>query len=171
MGTTYRLDYSWLDNNRQPTRLPAPTYIEYVMTWIQNRLNDEVVFPTKAAPTTTASLATPSAHNSGASPSGGSNQPGNWIGKDGGFPPAFFTTCKAIYKQMFRVFAHIYHTHFDKIVHLSLEAHWNSFFAHFIHFARVSTSTFSSDWMPRLILHKFRSSTSWKREIWSHFEN
>jgi len=131
------LDYSWLDANRQPTRLPAPTYIEYVMTWIQNRLNDEAVFPTKAQPTTTATLVTPSAHsaNSGTSPAG-SPQPGNWIGKDGGFPPSFFQTCKAIYKQMFRVFAHIYHTHFDKIVHLSLEAHWNSFFAHFIHFAR-----------------------------------
>lgn len=132
------LDYSWLDANRQPTRLPAPTYIEYVMTWINNRLNDETVFPTKATPTTTASLITPSAHsanNSGAStPVAG--QPGNWIGKEGGFPPSFFQTCKAIYKQMFRVFAHIYHTHFDKIVHLSLEAHWNSFFAHFIHFAR-----------------------------------
>jgi len=37
---------------------------------------------------------------------------------------------------MFRVFVHIYHTHFDKIVHLSLEAHWNSFFTHFIQFAR-----------------------------------
>ena len=134
--TLCRLDYSWLDANRQPTRLPAPTYIEYVMTWIQNRLNDDTVFPTKATPTTTASLITPSAHTPGGN-GGNAGAPGNWIGKDGGFPPAFFQTCKAIYKQMFRVFAHIYHTHFDKIVHLSLEAHWNSFFAHFIHFARV----------------------------------
>lgn len=36
--------------------------------------------------------------------------------------------------QMFRIIAHIYYHHFDKIVHLSLEAHWNSFFAHFISF-------------------------------------
>ena len=37
---------------------------------------------------------------------------------------------------MFRIFAHIYHNHFDKIVHLLLEAHWNSFFAHFILFVK-----------------------------------
>lgn len=36
--------------------------------------------------------------------------------------------------QMFRIIAHIYYHHFDKIVHLALEAHWNSFFAHFISF-------------------------------------
>lgn len=135
------LDYSWLDQNRQPTRLPAPNYIEYVMTWIQNRLNDETTFPTKASGTTTASLVTPSVHTPGGSgsntPVGGAQAGQHWIGKDGGFPPQFFQTCKAIYKQMFRVFAHIYHTHFDKIIHLSLEAHLNSFFAHFINFARV----------------------------------
>lgn len=74
-----------------------------------------------------------------AGPPGTSAQPGAWIGKEGGFPPNFYNTCKAIYKQMFRVFAHIYHTHFAKIVHMSLEAHFNSFFAHFIHFARVGS--------------------------------
>ena len=166
--THYRLDYSWLDANRQPTRLPAPTYIEYVMTWINNRLNDETVFPTKAAPTTTASLITPSAHsanNSGTStPVAG--QPGNWIGKEGGFPQSFFQTCKAIYKQMFRVFAHIYHTHFDKIVHLSLEAHWNSFFAHFIHFARVRTHGATRSAIELTTF--FRNSNFWRRGIWSH---
>lgn len=53
--------------------------------------------------------------------------------KNGGvFPPTFLKDCKNIARQMFRIFAHIYHNHFDKIVHLSLEAHWNSFFAHFI---------------------------------------
>lgn len=41
-----------------------------------------------------------------------------------------------MYKQLFRIFAHIYHSHFDKILHLSLEAHWNSFFAHFISFGK-----------------------------------
>jgi MOB kinase activator 1 len=118
-----RLDYSWLDAKRNPLRLPAPTYIEYVLQWISNRINDETLFPTKAAPTTSATVATGAGDN--------------WVGKDGGFPQNFHSTCKAIYKQMFRVFAHIYHTHFDKILHMSLEAHYNSLFVHFIHFSRV----------------------------------
>jgi len=117
--------------------LPAPTYIEYVLQWISNRINDESIFPTKANPTTTATINTPSAGTAGSSPAGAPGGRETWIGKDGGFPQSFYGTCKAIYKQMFRVFAHIYHTHFAKIVHMSLEAHFNSFFAHFVHFARA----------------------------------
>lgn len=93
------LDYTWLDQNRKQMRLPASQYIDYVLAWINNRINDEQLFPTKA----------------GAS-----------------FSPQFLPTVKAMYKQMFRVFAHIYHAHFDVIVHLSLEGHWNSFFQHFV---------------------------------------
>lgn len=37
---------------------------------------------------------------------------------------------------MFRIFAFIYYNQFDKIVHLSLEAHFNSFFAHFVSFIK-----------------------------------
>ncbi|KAL6941926.1 Maintenance of ploidy protein mob2 [Hanseniaspora vineae] len=50
------------------------------------------------------------------------------------FPGNFPRDVQRIMIQLFRIFAHIYHHHFDKIVHLSLEAHWNSFFAHFISF-------------------------------------
>lgn len=57
--------------------------------------------------------------------------------KNGGaFAPTFIKDCKNISRQMFRVFAHIYHNHFEHILHLSLEAHWNSFFAHFISFVK-----------------------------------
>lgn len=118
-------------------RLPAPTYIEYVLQWISNRLNDETLFPTKAGGTTTATQATPSAMIPGKPAPGGPSSGEGWVGKEGGFPQLFEQTCKAIYKQMFRVFAHIYHTHFDKILHMSLEAHFNSLFVHFIHFSRV----------------------------------
>ncbi|CAG8447484.1 10992_t:CDS:2 [Ambispora leptoticha] len=84
-------------------KLSAPTYIDYVMTWIQNLLNDEATFPTKA-------------------------------GRD--FPSDFRQTVKQIFKQSFRVFAHIYHNHYDKILHLCEEGHFNSLFAHFISFAK-----------------------------------
>ncbi|OLL21808.1 Maintenance of ploidy protein mob2 [Neolecta irregularis DAH-3] len=97
-------DYTWPDANRRQIRLPAPHYIEYLLSWTNERLNDESIFPTKASQE---------------------------------FPGVFTNNVKAIYKQMFRVFAHIYHNHFDKILHLSLEAHWNSFFAHFISFGKA----------------------------------
>jgi MOB kinase activator 1 len=49
MPTKYSsLDYTWVDQSRKSVKLPAPTYIDYVMTWLQNMLDDDSVFPTKA---------------------------------------------------------------------------------------------------------------------------
>jgi len=39
-----------------------------------------------------------------------------------------------IFKRLFRVYAHIYHSHFQKIVGLGAEAHLNTCFKHFIYF-------------------------------------
>jgi MOB kinase activator 1 len=44
----HSLDYTWIDSNHRQVKLPAPTYIDYVVTWIQKTLDDETVFPTKA---------------------------------------------------------------------------------------------------------------------------
>jgi hypothetical protein len=52
------------------------------------------------------------------------------------FPQSFAYTAKHIYKHLFRVFAHLYHAHFETILHLSIEAHFNSLFAHFLAFGR-----------------------------------
>ncbi|CAN3359253.1 CBK1 kinase activator protein Mob2p [Diutina catenulata] len=95
--------YLWMDNSGQAVSLPASQYIDYVLTWINAKINDQSVFPTKSG---------------------------------GAFPPNFLKDCKNICRQMFRVFAHIYHSHFDTLVHLSVEAHWNSFFSHFISFVK-----------------------------------
>jgi len=97
------LDYTWIDHNRKQVKLPAPTYIDYVMTWLQNLLDDEGTFPTK------------SGHE---------------------FPATFPSTTKHIYRQMLRVFAHIYHAHYRDILHLRSEPHFNSLFAHFLSFGR-----------------------------------
>lgn len=97
------VEYLWLDSNKKSVRLPASTYIDFVMTWISNKFDDTTLFPTKQGVP---------------------------------FPPHFLGVLKNIYRQMFRIFAHIYHNHFDKYIHLSMEAHWNSFFAHFISFGK-----------------------------------
>ncbi|KAF7314529.1 hypothetical protein MKEN_00926100 [Mycena kentingensis (nom. inval.)] len=98
-GTT--LNYTWISQERKHVHLPASTYIDYVMTWVQNMLDDDSVFPTKS-------------------------------GHD--FPQSFPSTVKHIYRQLLRVFAHIYHAHFEQILHLRSEPHFNSLFAHFLAF-------------------------------------
>ncbi|KAK3819849.1 MAG: putative ploidy maintenance protein [Benniella sp.] len=52
------------------------------------------------------------------------------------FPPTFQQTVRAIFKQLIRVFAHVYHSHYDKMLSLCQEGHFNSLFAHFISFGR-----------------------------------
>ncbi|CAO1614462.1 unnamed protein product [Parajaminaea phylloscopi] len=101
MSAGVGLDYTWIDQNRKQVKLPAPQYIDYVMTWVGGLLSDEATFPTKAS-------------------------------RD--FPPTFLTTAKHIYKQLLRVFAHIYHAQFPHLIHLCCEGHFNSLFAHFIAF-------------------------------------
>ncbi len=41
-----------------------------------------------------------------------------------------------VYRQLLRVFAHIYHAHYTHILHLRAEPHFNSLFAHFLSFGR-----------------------------------
>ncbi|KAK0520961.1 Maintenance of ploidy protein mob2 [Tilletia horrida] len=103
MSVGLGLDYTWIDQNRKQVKLPAPQYIDYVMTWVGGLLSDEATFPTKASRE---------------------------------FPPTFRTTAAHIYKQLLRVFAHIYHAQFAYLVHLCCEGHFNSLFAHFIAFGK-----------------------------------
>jgi len=97
------LDYTWIDSSRKQVKLPAPTYIDYVMSWVQQTLDNGKDFPTK-------------------------------IGVE--FQHNFPTIAKQIYRQLLRVFAHIYHGHFTHLLHLSAEGHFNSLFAHFLAFGK-----------------------------------
>ena len=42
------LNFLWPDQNQRLVSLPAPTYIDFVMSWLQKLLDDESVFPTKS---------------------------------------------------------------------------------------------------------------------------
>ena len=50
------------------------------------------------------------------------------------FPKDFISMVKTIFKRLFRVYAHIYQSHFAKIVSLGEESHLNTSFKHFIYF-------------------------------------
>lgn len=98
-----RFEYLWKDNakHKTPVKLPAPEYIDMLMAWVEDLLNDDTLFPTR----------------------------------DGAvYARGFVTVVKNIFRRLFRVFAHVYYSHFDKIVSLGAEAHLNSCFKHFIAF-------------------------------------
>ena len=50
------------------------------------------------------------------------------------FPKDFANRVRVIFKRLFRVYAHVYHQHFDKLQSLGAEAHLNTCFKHFIFF-------------------------------------
>lgn len=47
------------------------------------------------------------------------------------FPKNFLDVCKKILKRLFRVFAHIYHVHWEQVCKLEYEKHVNTSFKHF----------------------------------------
>jgi len=46
MGPGQRV-YMWLDEKGKKSKLSAPQYVDYVMTYVQKTVNDETLFPTK----------------------------------------------------------------------------------------------------------------------------
>lgn len=137
-----RYEYRWADGVqiKKPIEVSAPKYVEYLMDWVETQLDDESIFPQKLGKYLTFSYSkgfyTLSSqllfslldlwdHDAG-SP----------------FPPNFKDVVKTIFKRLFRVYAHIYHSHFQKIVSLKEEAHLNTCFKHFILFTCVSLKTF-----------------------------
>ncbi|KAH8916111.1 hypothetical protein BT69DRAFT_1288037 [Atractiella rhizophila] len=42
------MDYTWIDKSNKRVKLPAPQYIDFVLTWVEGLIKDETVFPTKA---------------------------------------------------------------------------------------------------------------------------
>jgi len=50
------------------------------------------------------------------------------------FPKTFKEVVKTIFKRLFRIYAHIYYNHFNKVMSLGEEAHLNTCFKHFYFF-------------------------------------
>jgi MOB kinase activator 1 len=98
------------------------------MTWVQNLLDDENTFPTKSGNfALSPSLPVSASHVTRSCTL-------HLTGQD--FPASFPSTIKHVYRQLLRVFAHIYHAHYPQILHLRSEPHFNSLFAHFLAFGR-----------------------------------
>ena len=52
------------------------------------------------------------------------------------FPKDFHLIVRGIFKHYFRLFCHVYHSYFEKIIQLKMEEHWNTIFAHVYVFAK-----------------------------------
>lgn len=109
MSAGPKYEYLWADGNKikKPIKVSAPEYVDYLMTWVQEILDDESVFPSR--------VDVPFPRNFMQGP-----------------PPVLVPlieyrgslllhcpVVKNIFKRLFRVYAHIYYSHFQKIGTLS----------------------------------------------------
>jgi MOB kinase activator 1 len=96
-------EYMWKDGKDYPeaTCVPAPQYVNLLMTWIERQINDEAIFPSA---------------------------------DDAVYPADFHTVVSNIFRRLFRVFAHVYFSHFDKVRELQEDSHFNTAFKHFMLF-------------------------------------
>jgi MOB kinase activator 1 len=103
-------------NVKKPIAATAPQYVDYLMLWVDGIINDDNVFPT-----------------------GRGEQFSNFSfflnsRSDLPFPKDFLSIVKTIFKRMFRVYAHIYLSHFEQMKEIGADAHLNTCFKHFIFF-------------------------------------
>ncbi|KAK4634989.1 Maintenance of ploidy protein mob2 [Fulvia fulva] len=119
--------WTWIDTRSQPINLPAPTYIKHIQTWVAGKIQDESLLPTNNFQT-----APPLPD-----PQQVANDPNHWLGKSSGFPQRFETEVKMMYKQMFRIYAHLYWQHWLQFWDLSSHTHLNTCFIHFINVGRI----------------------------------
>lgn len=52
MSAGPKYEYHWADGHtvKKPIKCSAPKYIDYLMTWAQDQLDDETLFPSKIGP-------------------------------------------------------------------------------------------------------------------------
>lgn len=143
--------YTWLNHERQPIKVPAQQYISLVQRWILGKIHDPRTFPTESPALT---------ETAGGFASGGLNTPHanspipmgpstieapisqlsgrDWIGKDEGFPESFLSDIKTAFRQVFRIYAHLYHSHFiEPFWHFDRTTDLNSCFVHFMTAAKL----------------------------------
>lgn len=148
--------FTWLNARREPVEVPAHEYISLMQRWISGKIDNTDIFPTDPAGVSFAQNNSGPEISSATYASGSLNTPGSntpipagpttlttplsqlsgpddWIGKSSGFPSDFVEVCQTIFRQMFRVYAHLYWAHFvDPFYHLNIEKSMNSCFSHFV---------------------------------------
>src|SRR3569833_644306 len=101
--------FTWLNSRREPVEMPAYENITLMQRWIGGKINDTKIFPTEASEVSFALNPNFTATSLSQLSSPGER---DWVGKRSGFPENFFDVCQTIFRQMFRVYAHLYWAHF-----------------------------------------------------------
>ena len=105
MSAGPRYEYLWKDpKTKKNLRVSAPEHIELTLHWIHSQLQDESIFP-KAGDQTAVE-----------------------------YPAEFRQRVREIFKRIFRIYAHLYRTHFTRIREMGAHPHLNTCFKHFVFF-------------------------------------
>lgn len=129
MSAGPKYEYHWADGQtvKKPIKCSAPKYIDYLMTWVQDQLDDENIFPSKI----------------------GVKFPPNFQSIVKTILKRLFRVYAHIYHQHFKyvnrkmkayakTYLLYYFFHYREVVSLGEEAHLNTSFKHFIYFVQVS---------------------------------
>ena len=98
--------------------MPAPAYIEQLMTWVQSNIDNESVLPSKIGKLDQMTRAEQLLTCIAGVP----------------FPKSFPALVRQIFKRMYRVYAHIYCHHYPVVRELGLEPHLNTSFKQYVLF-------------------------------------
>lgn len=144
MSAGPKYEYHWADGHtvKKPIKCSAPKYIDYLMTWVQDQLDDETLFPSKIGRQAAVEKVFSLSQSCSFCCCADFYAPFTVVflfAVGVPFPKNFLTIAKTILKRLFRVYAHIYHQHFSEVVQLGEEAHLNTSFKHFIFFVQVGS--------------------------------
>ncbi|GBG26904.1 MOB kinase activator 1A [Hondaea fermentalgiana] len=96
-------EYRWGGGpGQKPIRVSSVEYVDYVLTWVEDQLDNEDIFVVNA---------------------------------EVEFPEDFKSYIDDIFKRLFRVFAIMYHQHFDVFEEMEAVEHLNTCFKHFMYFS------------------------------------
>uniref|UniRef100_A0A7S2Y1J3 Mob1/phocein n=1 Tax=Entomoneis paludosa TaxID=265537 RepID=A0A7S2Y1J3_9STRA len=106
------VEYRWSDDTQQQAvSVSAPVYIDKVLQWIAQQMNDETKFPNSDASSEDEQVALRVFQT-----------------------PQFAALCGQVFRRLFRVYGIIYSSFFGTLEALEMAPHLNSCFKHFMYF-------------------------------------
>jgi MOB kinase activator 1 len=116
-------EYLWADGVviRTPIKCSSTEYVEYVMNWVEDQINNEAIFPSSSGNIILLYLIYCKLINI-------------IVYVDSPFPRNYLSIVKQIFTRMFRIFAIIYSQHFSRLEQLGAAAHLNTSFKHYMFF-------------------------------------
>lgn len=130
-GFPQGFEYRWADEKMtSPIRCSGPHYVDYVLTWVEEKLNDGVSFPSSTGKNCLWRTFCRRARHA-------SDVTLTWnefIFAAAPFPRNFMTSLRSVYARLFRIFAIVYTNHLPVLEELGALSHLNTSFKHYVIF-------------------------------------